>query len=151
PQGAWCRAAARRGPAGRRAGWLGGAGGVSCGTSGRGRRGPSIRPRRRRRKRPGSASWRRPSVADVEPLREAAMLVDLVQPTTRDGVRLDGAFQAPAAPAAAPLDAMCLAHGTGGSFYSSTLLEAVAERLLGLGVAALRVNTRGHDVMSNAA
>jgi pimeloyl-ACP methyl ester carboxylesterase len=80
------------------------------------------------------------------------VLVDLVQTTTRDGVRLDGVFR-PASPGAAPavaMDAFCLVHGTGSNFYSSTLLEGVAERLLALGCGVLSVNTRGHDLMSNA-
>jgi dienelactone hydrolase len=81
------------------------------------------------------------------------MLVDLVQTTTRDGVRLDGAFQTPTTSRSAPppVEAMCLVHGTGGSFYSSSLLDAVGERLLTLGCAVLRINTRGHDLMSTAA
>jgi pimeloyl-ACP methyl ester carboxylesterase len=80
------------------------------------------------------------------------MLVDLVQTTTRDGVRLDGAFQTPPAAIAAALglDGLCLVHGTGGNFYSSTLFDALAERLLQLGCAVLRVNTRGHDGVSTA-
>jgi pimeloyl-ACP methyl ester carboxylesterase len=81
-----------------------------------------------------------------------SLLVDLVQVTTRDGLRLDGAYQeAPRAEPAIPIDAFCLLHGTGGSFYSSTLLDAFAERLLLLGCAVLRINTRGHDGMSTAA
>jgi pimeloyl-ACP methyl ester carboxylesterase len=81
------------------------------------------------------------------------MLVDLVQTTTRDGVRLDGAYQAPARPGAASLDvdAFVFVHGTGGNFYSSTLFDALADRLLALGAGVLRANTRGHDLMSNAA
>jgi dienelactone hydrolase len=78
------------------------------------------------------------------------MLVDLVQLTTRDGVRLDGVFRSPAGPSAVGVDAFCLVHGTGGNFYGSSLFEAVAERLLGLGCGVLCVNTRGHDGMSNA-
>lgn len=80
------------------------------------------------------------------------MLVDLVHTTTRDGLRLDGAFQspAPASPRAGAVDAFCLMHGTGGNFYSSSLLESFAERFLELGCAVLRVNTRGHDGISNA-
>jgi pimeloyl-ACP methyl ester carboxylesterase len=74
------------------------------------------------------------------------MLVDLVQVTTRDGVRLDGMYQPPPPGGLA----CCLVHGTGGSFYSSTLFDALAERLLGLGSGVLRVNTRGHDLMSTA-
>jgi pimeloyl-ACP methyl ester carboxylesterase len=74
------------------------------------------------------------------------MLVDLVQVSTRDGVRLDGMYQAPPA----SRTAFCLVHGTGGSFYSSTLFDALAQRLLELGHGVLRVNTRGHDLMSTA-
>jgi pimeloyl-ACP methyl ester carboxylesterase len=80
------------------------------------------------------------------------MLVELVQVITRDGVRLDGAYQAPQKPAAGVnIDAFVLVHGTGGNFYSSTLFDVLAEALLALGVAVLRVNTRGHDLMSTAA
>jgi hypothetical protein len=77
----------------------------------------------------------------------------LVQTTTRDGVRLDGAFQAPSAPGCAGLavDAFVFVHGTGGNFYSSTLFDDLAERVLALGVGVLRANTRGHDLMSTAA
>jgi dienelactone hydrolase len=81
------------------------------------------------------------------------MLVELVQTQTRDGLRLDGMFQTPGAPASTDLGvaAICLVHGTGGNFYSSTLFDAVAQRLLQLGCAVLRVNTRGHDGISTAA
>jgi pimeloyl-ACP methyl ester carboxylesterase len=41
-------------------------------------------------------------------------------------------------------------HGTGGNFYTSTLFEALGARLLALGCGVLRVNTRGHDGISNA-
>ncbi len=74
------------------------------------------------------------------------MFVDLVQTTTRDGVRLDGMFQAATVTPDLPLNALCFIHGTGGNFYSSTLFDLLGERLLSLGVSAsLRVNTRGHD------
>src|SRR5947209_1867668 len=78
------------------------------------------------------------------------MLVDLIQVQTRDGVRLDGIYKSPPQPGAVPVDAFCVVHGTGGSFYSSTLFDAIAERLLALGCGVLRVNTRGHDLMSTA-
>jgi hypothetical protein len=78
------------------------------------------------------------------------VLVDLVQVTTRDGVRLDGAWQAAARPPEVALDGVCFFHGTGGNFYGSTLFDAFAERLLALGVGVLRVNTRGHDGISTA-
>ena len=73
------------------------------------------------------------------------MLIDLVQTTTRDGVRLDGTFQAPAE----PKRGLIFLHGTGGNFYGSTLFDALAERCLAMGIAVLRVNTRGHDGISN--
>jgi pimeloyl-ACP methyl ester carboxylesterase len=79
------------------------------------------------------------------------LFVDLVQVTTRDGVRLDGMYH-PREPGthALDLDACCMVHGTGGSFYSSTLFDALGERLPALGCGVLRVNTRGHDLMSTA-
>jgi pimeloyl-ACP methyl ester carboxylesterase len=51
---------------------------------------------------------------------------------------------------ALPIDAICLVHGTGGNFYSSSLFEVLGRRLLELGCGVLRVNTRGHDGMSTA-
>lgn len=80
------------------------------------------------------------------------MLVDLSQTTTLDDIRLDGTLRLPAPDAERrlALDAFCLFHGTGGNFYKSTLLEAVAQRLLRLGCAVLIANTRGHDGISNA-
>ena len=79
------------------------------------------------------------------------MHVDLVQVQTRDGVRLDGMFQAPEAERRSlRADAFCLVHGTGGNFYSSTLFDDIANRLLADGAAVLRINTRGHDGVSTA-
>jgi len=80
------------------------------------------------------------------------LLVELVQTTTRDGVRLDGALQTPPADRAPALGVagVCFLHGTGGNFYGSTLFDAFAERFLDLGCAVLRVNTRGHDGISTA-
>jgi dienelactone hydrolase len=85
--------------------------------------------------------------------RSNTVLVDLVQTTTSDGIRLDGIFQAPESPGKAGLavDAFCFVHGTGSNFYGSTLFDALGSRLLELGCAVLRVNTRGHDLMSTAA
>jgi len=82
------------------------------------------------------------------------MQVDLVHTTTADGLRLCGALEIPptssdSAPASEPpLDAIVCVHGTGSNFYASTLMEAIASRLVELGIAALRVNTRGHDGIS---
>lgn len=80
------------------------------------------------------------------------MLVDLVQTTTRDGLRLDGIFCPPSSndTTALPVDAICFLHGTGGNFYSSSLFDDLGDRLRELGIAVLRVNTRGHDGVSTA-
>jgi len=80
------------------------------------------------------------------------MLVDLVQANTRDDVRLDGAFLAPSPGTRSQLkvDALLLIHGTGGNFYSSTLFDALTERLVQGGCGVLRANTRGHDGVSTA-
>jgi pimeloyl-ACP methyl ester carboxylesterase len=80
------------------------------------------------------------------------MIVDLVRVATSDGIRLDGALRAAAAgaPAAAPMDALLLLHGTGANFYASSLLEAIGEHFIGLGVAALAANTRGRDILYTA-
>lgn len=74
------------------------------------------------------------------------MLVDLVRTMTPDGVKLEGALHAPGtADRFPPADlAICL-HGVGSNFYSSQLIESVAETLATKGIAALRINTRGHD------
>lgn len=79
------------------------------------------------------------------------MLVDLVRVTTRDGVRLDGALWPAAAPPQVDVDAVVLVHGTGSNFYGSTLTEFLGQRFGELGVAALSINTRGHDLLSTAA
>lgn len=78
------------------------------------------------------------------------MLVELVQTTTRDGVRLDGMLQNADAAKAWPIDGVCLVHGTGGNFYGSTLFDAISDHCLARGCSVLRVNTRGHDGISNA-
>jgi pimeloyl-ACP methyl ester carboxylesterase len=78
-------------------------------------------------------------------------LVELVRVTTADGVRLDGALHEPRDHAADEgVDALLCVHGTGGSFYSSSLFETLARDFTARGVAVLRVNTRGHDAVSTA-
>jgi len=81
-------------------------------------------------------------------------LVELVQVRTADGVRLDGALAVPKSgglerkPIA---DAVLAIHGTGSNFYSGTVFEGLTPKLLADGIAVLRINTRGHDVISIAA
>src|SRR5262245_48536885 len=78
------------------------------------------------------------------------MLADLVHCTTRDDVRLDAAFYAPASKSSLPFESICFIHGTGGNFYSSTLFDDLMAQFLERGCAVLRANTRGHDGISTA-
>ncbi|MEX0978251.1 MAG: hypothetical protein WDZ48_05340, partial [Pirellulales bacterium] len=82
------------------------------------------------------------------------MLVDLVQVTTSDGVRLHGALELPPADRAAgsagqapAVDVWLCIHGTGSNFYAASTLCGLAPKLLAGGAAVLRVNTRGHDII----
>lgn len=78
------------------------------------------------------------------------MFVELVRTTTSDGHTLDGALIHPAAssPGRFDLDAVLFLHGVGGNFYAGNLFDYLAKEFVQLGVAALRVNTRGHDTIS---
>ncbi len=76
------------------------------------------------------------------------MLVDLVQVTAADGVRLHGALEAPAAQDfSRPVDVWLCLHGTGSNFYAGAMLGGLAPQLLAAGAAVLRANTRGHDII----
>lgn len=72
---------------------------------------------------------------------------ELVRVTTADGLWLEAALHRPiSAPQdALPIDACLLVHGTGSNFYAPGVLEAFARKAAESGVAALRINTRGHD------
>ncbi|MEX0714245.1 MAG: alpha/beta fold hydrolase [Pirellulales bacterium] len=77
------------------------------------------------------------------------MIAELARVVTSDGLRLDGSLERPLGPVQPPLNAdavLCL-HGTGGNFYSSALFDEVARWFTGLGLAVLRVNTRGRDLV----
>src|SRR5262249_47900969 len=78
------------------------------------------------------------------------MLVDLVHTVTRDDIRLNGVFHAAAGPTSIGVDGVCLIHGSGSNFYSSTLLAALAERVQALGCGVLRGHNRGDDWISRA-
>jgi pimeloyl-ACP methyl ester carboxylesterase len=80
----------------------------------------------------------------------AVAFVELVRITTSDGLRLDGALASPVnRPMSPPItDAAIFLHGVGGSFFSGTLFDCLADQLLELGIAVLRVNTRGHGSIS---
>lgn len=76
------------------------------------------------------------------------MQVELMTTIAADGVKLEGAWHAPRRATGLALDALVCVHGTGSNFYASSLLNALAESLVEEGVAALVVNTRGHDAVS---
>ena len=79
------------------------------------------------------------------------MIVDLVRTQTSDGLRLDGALHAAAGTTpSGSVDAMVCLSGVGSNFYGSTLIERICVRLAENGIAAVRVNTRGHDGISTA-
>ena len=67
------------------------------------------------------------------------MNCELVRTTTRDGLRLDGAYVSPtpATGGTGPVDAVLVLHGLGGNFYGSPLLERLARWLSDAGVAVL--------------
>lgn len=76
------------------------------------------------------------------------MLVDLVQVTAVDGVRLHGALETPpdgTSPGA--VDVWLCLHGTGSNFYAGAMLGGLTPKLLAAGAAVLRANTRGHDIV----
>ena len=80
------------------------------------------------------------------------MLVDLVQVTAADGVRLHGALEtSPLATLgganSSAVDIWLCIHGTGSNFYAAATLGGLAPKLLATGAAVLRANTRGHDII----
>jgi pimeloyl-ACP methyl ester carboxylesterase len=78
------------------------------------------------------------------------MPLELVEAAMPDGLRLHGALHTPGQSApTAPSTAALLLHGTGSNFYSSSLWAGLIPRMLEWGLAALAVNTRGHDGVSS--
>lgn len=81
------------------------------------------------------------------------MQLELVSVKTSDGVRLDGTLARPAAGTTSPfgVDAVILHHGFSANFYGPGFFGEMQEALANAGVAALRVNNRGHDLVYNSA
>src|SRR5688572_20406079 len=82
------------------------------------------------------------------------MHVELVRTVTRDGLRLDGALTqaqsvSEGSSRSTPTAAILL-HGVAANFYTSSTLEPLVPKLQELGIAALAVNTRGHDSVFGA-
>ena len=76
------------------------------------------------------------------------MLVDLISVMNREGLRLDGAFYAPAegVRGPGPVVAVVLIHGSRGNFYDPAT-KTMAEDLSEQGYACLTLNTNAHDTM----
>lgn len=76
------------------------------------------------------------------------MACELIHVTTTDGLRLDGLLFPPAADnRSLPADAVLLMHGTGSQFTAGGVLERFAEQAVDAGLAVLRLNSRGHDLV----
>ncbi len=80
------------------------------------------------------------------------MLVDLISVTNQEGLRLDGAFYAPAEGpdsdkgTPGPVDAVLLIHGSRGNFCDPAT-KSMAEDLSAQGYASLALNTNAHDTI----
>ena len=92
-------------------------------------------------------STRKAITAKPQSHRVIEMPIEICRTTTRDELFLDGVLAMPDAQvlSALPVDVFLLVHGTGSNFYTSGVLETFASQSLSAGVAALRINTRGHD------
>ncbi len=75
---------------------------------------------------------------------------EIVSVATADHVRLHGFYRAAesASRDGSPQPAVILIHGLGGNFYSSRLLNYLADSFVEHGVHSVIVNTRGHDTIS---
>src|SRR6476619_3691973 len=82
------------------------------------------------------------------------MHVELVRTVTRDGLRLDGALtrarSASEGNPACTATAAILLHGVASNFYTSSTFEPLICKLQEVDLAALSVNTRGHDSVFGA-
>lgn len=75
--------------------------------------------------------------------------MELIRVKTADGVLLDGLLQrAVAADSSSRNTAWLLVHGTGSNFYSGGVLQVFAEQLARAKHSVVRINTRGHDIIS---
>lgn len=81
--------------------------------------------------------------------REDFMSLDLIRTKAADGVLLDGSLQrSDVVSTSSDRTVWLLVHGTGSNFYSAGVLRVFAEQLAGGGHSVVRINTRGHDIIS---
>jgi pimeloyl-ACP methyl ester carboxylesterase len=79
------------------------------------------------------------------------MHVELVRTVTRDGLRVDGALvEGRGSGGGKGPTAAVLLPGVAANFYTSSTFDPLIPRLQELGLAALMVNTRGHDSVFGA-
>jgi pimeloyl-ACP methyl ester carboxylesterase len=77
---------------------------------------------------------------------------ELCRIVTGDGLQLEGLLTSPKMPCEHfPVSAALLVHGTGGAFYSDGVLEQFSLQAVDAGLFALRINTRGHDMVARIA
>ena len=75
-------------------------------------------------------------------------MTELVETWTADGMRLHGALDLSDKPSELIVDGVILFSGVGSNFYSSGLINKIADDCVRAGICALRVNTRGHDTVN---
>jgi pimeloyl-ACP methyl ester carboxylesterase len=78
---------------------------------------------------------------------DSSVLVELVSTLTVDGVTLHGGLHVPLGAPAGAIDAVLCVHGVGSSFYQPFFVP-YAEALTARGIAVLRSNNRGHDIIN---
>ncbi|MSO65832.1 MAG: alpha/beta fold hydrolase [Alphaproteobacteria bacterium] len=74
--------------------------------------------------------------------------MELVSCLTPDGVRLDGLWTAGSGSSQLGVDVVIMHHCVSGTFYGTGFYNAAVEHLAKKGVAVLRVNNRGHDIVN---
>ena len=81
------------------------------------------------------------------------MPVEHIRVETEDGLLLDGHLYRPwnGDTGSMAVDCAILVHGTGSDFLAPGLLEFLAHSLTAAGCAVMRVNTRGHGIISRLA
>lgn len=81
------------------------------------------------------------------------MMVDIVNVTTHDGIRLDGTWRKPSMQRASQLgvDVVILHHGVGGNFYSPGMFEQYSDALLEQGCAVRDSRSADDDGLSESA
>jgi alpha-beta hydrolase superfamily lysophospholipase len=77
---------------------------------------------------------------------------ELCRVVTSDGLTLEGLLCTPGSAAGDfPVSVFLLVHGTGSSFHAAGVLESFACQAVEAGVGVLRINTRGHGLVTRFA